>query len=385
MSGLADLICFSHLRWNFVYQRPNHLMSRCARERRVFYFEEPIFDASSPRLEINVVENNLYQVTPHLPEGMGDEQRRTGLARLVDQLIEDQNIQNYLVWYYTPMALEFTGHLKPKTIIFDVMDELSAFRGAPKILLDYEAQLFKKASVVFTGGMSLYESKRTKHPFVHAFPSSVDRAHFGRARTEQEPADQARIPGPKLGFFGVIDERFDIELLRGAAAARPNYQWVVIGPIVKIDPNDLPKAPNIHYLGSKTYNELPAYLSGWDVALLLFAMNESTRFISPTKTPEYLAAGRPVVSTPIRDVVSPYGDRGLVRIASNVPEWVAACDAALKEGFEPKRQEIDAFLRDMSWDETWRRMSALIEGQISDGAAKNGAPKNQEEETCSTI
>jgi UDP-galactopyranose mutase len=243
------------------------------------------------------------------------------------------------------------------------MDELSAFKGASSDLPALERQLLRRADVVFTGGHSLFEAKKGAHPNIHAMPSSVDAAHFAAARhAVNEPADQRSIPGPRLGFFGVLDERLDIGLIEGLADARPDWHLVMVGPVVKIDEGDLPRRSNIHYLGAKTYAELPLYLGGWNVALLPFARNEATRFISPTKTPEYLAAGRPVVSTSIRDVVSPYGELGLVAIADSVAETVRACEAAMREPGEGRRASADAFLRGMSWDTTWSRMSRLLDG-----------------------
>ncbi len=237
-----------------------------------------------------------------------------------------------MLWYYTPMALPLGAALNPSAIVYDCMDQLSAFKGAPAGLLERERELLRQADVVFTGGHSLYQEKRQSHPNIHPFPSSVDVSHFAQARVAQpEPTDQATIAGPRLGFFGVIDERMDLELLAGVARARPSWQLVILGPLAKIDSSDLPQAPNIHYLGSKSYSELPSYIAGWDVALLPFARNESTKFISPTKTPEYLAAGRPVVSTSIADVVTPYQALGLVRIADTADEFVRACEDALTE------------------------------------------------------
>jgi UDP-galactopyranose mutase len=236
------------------------------------------------------------------------------------------------------------------------------------MLREREAELFSRADLVFTGGQSLYEAKRDQHENVYAFPSSVDVAHFAQARTNKEdPADQANIPHPRLGFFGVIDERMDIELLEGIAEARPDWHLVMIGPVVKIDPASLPRRENIHYLGGKDYKELPAYLAGWDLAMLPFARNESTRFISPTKTPEYLAAGTPVVSTSIRDVVRPYGQEGLVRIADTVEEFVTAALAAMKEDCEASGwlAIVDAFLEQISWDRTWNSMMQLIESALA--------------------
>ena len=354
-----DLICLSHLRWDFVFQRPQHLLTRCAQERRVYYVEEPVFDADrDPRLEVHT-SGRVKVVVPHLPPNCD---RADVLTRLMDAFIAEQSIERYVLWYYTPMALEFTAHLQPEAIVYDCMDELSAFANAPAELRRRELELLDRASIVFTGGQSLYEAKRGSHGNIHPFPSSVDVAHFAQARRiSTDPADQASIPHPRLGFFGVIDERMDLELLAGIAAARPDWHFVMLGPVVKIDPATLPAAPNIHYLGSKTYQQLPSYIAGWDVALLPFARNEATRFISPTKTPEYMAAGKPVVSTSIRDVVRPYGQQGLVRIADTVEEFVAACEAALAEDAATRLRSHDVFLRQTSWDGTWTRMRHLVD------------------------
>lgn len=364
-----DLICFSHLRWDFVYQRPQHLLKRSARDRRVFFVEEPIFDNGSMRLEVHERETNLKVVVPHLPQGLRSEVAKTAVLHdMVQRLLAEHNIQQYLAWYYTPMALDFTRHLRPLAVIYDCMDELSAFKGAPPALAQRERELFKTADLVFTGGQSLYEAKRDQHHSVFAFPSSIDRQHFMQARTAAaDPADQKDIPHPRLGFFGVVDERFDVELLDEVSRRRPEWHFVIVGPVVKIDSEILPQRENIHYLGGKSYQDLPAYIAGWDAALLLFAQNESTKFISPTKTPEYLAAGKPVVSTPIRDVVFPYGQMGLVSIANNAQEFVAATEDLLKAAATRKQwlQTVDEFLSTMSWDETWARMSRLIDDVVA--------------------
>ncbi len=365
---VPDLVCLSHLRWDFVYQRPQHLLTRCVQERRVFFVEEPFFDTQDQAwLDISQRECGVWVVVPHLPKGLSHE---TTIA-LQKQILEDwfkiYGIRDYIFWYYTPMALAFTDHLQPLAIVYDCMDELSAFQGAPPELRQHEANLFQRADLVFTGGQSLYEVKRHQHPNVYAFPSSIDVAHFVQARQAiVDPVDQAHIPHPRLGFYGVIDERMDIDLLKGVAIARPDWQLVLIGPIVKIDPARLPQFPNIHYLGGKSYSELPHYLAGWEVALLPFARNESTRFISPTKTPEYLAAGKPVVSTSIRDVVRPYGDLKLVQIADTVPEFVAAVEVALQiQQDSGWLDRVNAFLAQTSWDKTWATMSHLIESAVS--------------------
>jgi UDP-galactopyranose mutase len=363
----ATLICFSHLRWNFVFQRPQHLMSRFADEMNVIYWEEPvdIGPKETPFLQVRQADDspNVRIVVPHLPQGMPDDAREAALKRLLDAHLASQH-GSLIAWYYTPMMLPFSKHITPDVTVYDAMDELSKFKFAPEHLLDLEQELIDRADVVFTGGSSLYEAKKDRHDNVHCFPSSVDRAHFCKARARQfDPGDQEDLPKPRLGFYGVIDERFDIDLLAKVAEMRPDWSFVMVGPVVKIAPEDLPKRHNIHYLGGKTYAELPAYLSGWDVALMPFAMNESTEFISPTKTPEYLAGGKPVVSTPIRDVVRHYGALEGVKIASTPEEFVAACDEALELSRNPESgwlAEADLMLSASSWNTTQARMAGLI-------------------------
>jgi UDP-galactopyranose mutase len=364
-----DLVCFSHLRWDFVYQRPQHLLSRAAKDRRVFFVEEPLYDNGSMRLEYNERNNGVIVITPHLPDGLRSEVATNAVMRdMVDRTFSLHDIKKFVAWYYTPMALSFTEHLRPLATVYDCMDELSAFKGASPELRQRELSLMKLSDLVFTGGNSLYEAKKDKHKSVFAFPSSIDRDHFAQARLlKEEPEDQQDLPHPRLGFFGVIDERFDIELLDNIARLRPDWQFVMIGPVVKIEPDTLPRHDNIHYLGAKKYEELPAYLAGWDVALLLFARNDATRFISPTKTPEYLAAGKPVVSTSIQDVVRPYGEQGLVSIADKPEEFIATVEQLLaKKDRADWLEKVDSFLANMSWDETWSRMSGLINGVVKE-------------------
>jgi UDP-galactopyranose mutase len=375
-----DILCLSHLRWGFVYQRPQHLLSRFARRHRVFFVEEPLASSESPRMECSVCpESGVRIMVPRVPEGLSPAQQEALQTNLLSRMLNDYGISDYLLWYYTPMAIGFSSHLRPRLTVFDCMDELSAFKGAPQQMRDREAELLSRADLVFTGGQSLYEAKLGKHGDLHAFPSSIDYAHFAQAREmHQEPADQACIPHPRAGFAGVIDERMDVDLLAAVARLRPQIQFVMLGPVVKIDKASLPSLPNIHYPGAKSYKELPAYLAGWDVALLPFAHNESTRFISPTKTPEYLAAGKPVVSTSILDVVRPYGVKKLVRIADKAEEFAQAIDDAMHiDAADPQWAERrDAFLGLSSWDTTWTRMCALVEQRITTRrmAARETAP-----------
>jgi len=370
-TGTFDLICFSHLRWDFVFQRPQHLMTRFARDHRVFFIEEPVFGDDGPRFEISKRDNGLHVVTPHLPHGSDIDRV---MNDLVSGLTKEQNIGEHIIWFYTPMMLPFMDTLQPSAIVYDCMDELSMFKGAPPELLPRESRLREMGDLVFTGGQSLYEAKRDRHPSVHAFPSSIDVKHFEKALDiKNEPADQRSIAHPRIGFCGVIDERTDIALLAKIAELPPDWQFVMLGPVVKIDEADLPRRENIHYLGGKKYDQLPAYIGGWEVAMMPFAMNDSTRFISPTKTPEYLAAGRPVVSTPIRDVVRPYGDLGLVHIASTPEEFVNAIETAMAEDSEERRTKAAEFLSTISWDKTQSEMEHLIEEVIARPGSQSAA------------
>jgi UDP-galactopyranose mutase len=360
------IICLSHLRWNFVYQRPQHLLIRCARHHRVVFVEEPLYDAGEPELELRA-EGAITIAVLHLPAGTPPDIAELAQRKLVDRVLYDLDNPRPVLWYTTPMAIAFTQHVKARAVVYDCMDELSMFHGAPPMLAEREALLFKHADVVFTGGHSLYEHKRahSQHRNLHPFPSSVDVPHFARAREPiADPADQAAIPYPRVGFFGVIDERMDLELVAELADQRPDLQLVMIGPVIKIAPDVLPRRPNLYWLGSKTYDELPAYLAGWDVAMLPFARNDATRFISPTKTPEYLAAGKPVVSTSITDVVRPYGREGLAWIADSAGEFAAAIDEALRSDRIARLAHADAFLADRSWDRTWDEMWAHVRRAI---------------------
>jgi UDP-galactopyranose mutase len=372
-----DLVCFSHLRWDFVFQRPQQLMMRAASARRIFFIEEPLIDLAPGQCttEVKVPHPNLHVVVPHHGRAGGPADRLPEQQRAVDWLLHAYDVSVFVAWYWTPMALPFTRHLRPVTTVFDCMDELSGFAGASDELHALETELLARADIVLTGGASLFDAKRPRHHNVYLFPSSVDVPHFAQARHPiADPSDQAEIPHPRLGYFGVLDERLDLALIDGVARERPEWHLVFVGPVAKIDETQLPRRANIHYLGMKDYADLPRYLAGWDVALLPFAHNSATRFISPTKTPEYLAAGRPVVSTGIRDVVRPYGERGLVRIADDVPDFVAALTAALNDPAEDRCLAADAFLEGMSWDTTWRRMSDAIDQTYSLGSGIPAAP-----------
>lgn len=368
MAPQADLIVFSHLAWNFVYQRPQHLLSRLAQHYRVIFIEEP-GHAEQPHWQYRAGGDNIIVAqaqTPCQTRGYSDEQLQF-IGPMLAELKQQQHVGQHLAWFYTPLALPLLEHLDAELVVYDCMDALDMFLHAPQQLKDREAELLERADLVFTGGPSLYRRLQNRHTNVHCFASSVDAAHYAAANASQraEPIDQQVIPRPRLGYFGVIDERIDLPLIDGLASERPEWQIVMVGPVAKIDVAHLPRRANIHYLGQKQYDELPAYLDGWDVCLLPFARNDSTRFISPTKTLEYMAAEKPIVSTPITDVAEPYGD--IVYLADDVPSIVAACDAALNQADDEAQQRLQKMrevLAHTSWNETVAKMQELIQREL---------------------
>jgi UDP-galactopyranose mutase len=364
-----SIVVFSHLRWNFVYQRPQHLLSRLAATRPVFFVEEPEFDPNAPpRWERSRPQSNVVVLRPRTPvqvPGFHADQLSL-LEPLIAQLARELEDQTLVTWLYTPMALPLAEALAPTVVVYDCMDELALFLGAPPELLSREAALIECADVMFTGGPSLFRAKQSRHSNVHCFSSSVDADHFRvRERGVQDAEDQAAIPHPRLGFYGVIDERLDLPLIDFIAEARPHWQIVLVGPVVKIDPASLPRRGNIHYFGQRSYDELPRYLTGWDVCLLPFARNDATRFISPTKTLEYMAAELPIVSTPITDVAEPYGD--IVYLGDTPAEFLAACEAALQSGPEERASRTTGMRRVLagtSWDVTASAMEKLLAAAV---------------------
>ena len=362
------IVAFSHLRWNFVYQRPQHLLSRLAALHPVVFVEEPEFHADGPaRWERSSPHPNVtvYRPLTPIPAPGFHRDQLPALEPLMAELSADLGNSDVLAWLYTPMALPLALSLDPDAAVYDCMDELSLFAGAPPELLGLEEQLLEYADVMFTGGPSLYRAKQSRHPNVHCFPSSVDADHF-RLRDDvgnevSEAEDQAELAHPRLGFYGVIDERLDLDIVRRLAEAHPEWQIVLVGPVVKIDPARLPRLSNIHYFSQRSYEELPRYLAGWDVCLLPFARNEATRFISPTKTLEYMAAELPIVSTPIADVAEPYGH--MVYLGDTPDEFIRACEAAMASSPEERASravQMRQVLAGTSWDVTVSAMERLL-------------------------
>ena len=369
---MQTLIVFCHLRWDFVFQRPQHLMTRLAEHYNILFVEEPVQTEGPAHLKKTAVAPNITVCQPHtnVPHyGFHDDQIPV-LQGLLSDLVPEG--ERPVVWFYTPMALPLLQGLDPALVVYDCMDELSAFKNPPKQLLQRESALLNIADLVFTGGPSLYEAKKNRHPNAHCFSSSVDAAHFRQALDAAiSHPEQAHVAGPRLGFYGVIDERFDTGLVREMAAAHPEWQIVLVGPVVKIDPAELPRAENVHYMGQRGYQELPKFLAGWDVCLLPFAMNESTKFISPTKVLEYMAAEKPSVSTPITDVKVPYGD--VVAIAETPAEYIAACERMLAQSAEENAamaKRMREVVANTSWDKTAVRMHELISNAVPGNKAR---------------
>ena len=377
MQPSYTIVAFSHLRWNFVYQRPQHLLSRLAALHPVVFVEEPELDADAPpRWERSTPHPNVTVYRPRTsvpaPGFHGDQ--LSALEPLMAELAADLGQTRLVTWLYTPMALPLALMLDPDAAVYDCMDELSLFLGAPPELLQLETQLMDYSDVMFTGGPSLYKAKQSRHPNVHCFPSSVDAAHF-RLRDEvgndvSEADDQTELPHPRLGFYGVIDERLDLEIVDRLADAHPEWQVVLVGPVVKIERDRLPRRKNIHYFGQRSYEELPRYLAGWNVCLLPFAQNDATKFISPTKTLEYMAAELPIVSTPITDVAEPYGQ--IVYLGATPEEFISACEAAMAASPEERArrsEQMRQVLSGTSWDVTVSSMEKLLTAAVTERTA----------------
>ena len=384
-TGMA-LIVFSHLRWDFVYQRPQQVLSRLAAAHPVYFVEEPLGRAETPCWGLHQAAPNVTVCRPSTPqEGGGFDARQTPFLRdLMRRLLEEQGLKEYILWFYSPLALPAASELRPAAVVYDCMDELAAFLGAPPELVALESELLAKADLVFTGGRSLWRAKTEKRPGVYCFPSSVDTAHFATALNGiPEAADQSGLKRPRFGYYGVIDERMDLPLVGEMADAHPEWQLALVGPVVKIDPLSLPQRPNIRYFGQRPYSQLPSYLKGWDVCVMPFARNRSTEFISPTKTLEYMAAAKPIASTPIRDVAEPYSE--IVYLGENGAGFIQACERALQAGAGERAERREKALRVLgqtSWDTTASQMRELIAGvleaKLRSGSRRQTADRNKE-------
>jgi glycosyltransferase involved in cell wall biosynthesis len=358
---MKALIVFSHLRWNFVWQRPQQLLSRLAKRWRVIFIEEPTPGAPRDVLEVCEAAPNVQiwrpQVTGEAP-GFHDD-RLPVLQKLVEGGLREHAVSDYWAWFYTPMAVPLASCLKPRGVVYDCVDDFAQLPDAPRQLVQRENALFKRADLVFTAGRSLFNAKRNRHPDVHCFPGSVDAQHFANAQGEHPL--HADIPRPRLGYSGVIDDRINLQLIDAIATARPEWNIVMVGPVVKADATKLPRRDNIHWLGPQSYDDLPRLISGWDVCLLPYALGDATKSISPAKTLEYMACGRPAVSTSIRDIVEPWGH--LVRVADTPEGFIADIEmlmARTKEQQDEHARQLAQAVAQTSWDRTADGMAELI-------------------------
>jgi glycosyltransferase involved in cell wall biosynthesis len=357
------IVVHSHLRWSFVWQRPQQTQSRLASRHPILFVEEPTrsSDSDADRLRLREPLPNLVIAEPCLSDRVAT--NRTDQARVLTLLREAlpapvrARFSHAAHWLYTPlMAPQIDAFPDPVAVVYDCMDELSKFDFASPDIPERELELIRRADLVFTGGYELYLSKRALHPRVRFFGCGVDYDHFRTAVKAEPPADLEAIHGPRLGYIGVIDERLDYELIGRLAEARPDCSVMMIGPVVKVDPAKLPRAANIHYLGSRPYEQLPAYASGFSVCLMPFAMNEASAFINPTKTLEYLATGKPVVSTPVRDVVRLFSE--VVTVADR-DAFPAAVESVLASGGRNPARAVEV-AKSNSWERIVGEMELLL-------------------------
>jgi glycosyltransferase involved in cell wall biosynthesis len=350
-----DMVVFCHLRWDFVYQRPQHIISRMAKDMKVLMIEEPWHRPEEKESRLTVVNNNLHILQPNVTS-------IEEIQTVLPQYISNKNIS--IGWFYSASFVPLLNQFEFGTVVYDCMDELSLFKGAPEKLIEQEKYLIANADVVFTGGKSLYESKSQHHSNVHCFPSSVDQKHFEKALNGVAiPQDFAGIKGPVVGYFGVIDERIDYDLINEVALLKPDVSFVMLGPFAKVNEDELPRQQNLHYLGMKDYADLPAYLKGFDIAMMPFALNDATKYISPTKTLEYMAAGKPIISTAIKDVVRDY--KSCVKIVATAEEFVQAIDSILMDTPDVfMNYEYAEILKNTSWDATAGKMKTLIKTTV---------------------
>jgi len=358
VSRVQELVVFSHLPWTFVWQRPQHVISRIARGHRTWFVEEPRVDAGidEPRLCVER-RDGLQRVWFDVP----GEERLAGFddpwaADYPDAVADLLGARRgRTVWLYTPLALAYAERLDPALLVYDVMDDLSAFAHASPAQRTMQVRALQEADVVFTGGVSIDRGVHERwERETHLFPSGVEPEHYAGARTLRAPRER-----PVAGYVGVIDERMDLGLVAGLAAALPDWDIEMVGPIFKIDPADVPRAPNLRYPGMKPYAELPAVMGGFDVALMPFALNAATRSLSPTKTLEYLAAGLPVVSTRVPDVVANYP--GIVDLRDDAAGFAEACRHVLGHRGADRDAKVAPILHAHRWDTIAARMVEVLE------------------------
>jgi hypothetical protein len=369
------IVVFSHLRWGFVWQRPQQFLSRFAKKHPILFVEEPFFDqaeGAEPRVEMHRVMPNVTVATPHCSVSWAKNPKlptklREFTREAIERMNEDGAFDKPLLWYYSPMDSSWSlGHFDHRGVVYDCMDELSQFTGAPKALVNNEARLIEHADIVFTGGYNLGEKKKQQHDNVHVFGCGVEFAHFNKAQdpTLPVPPDIDFMQRPILGWMGVVDERVDHAMVGEMARMRPDWSFAMVGPVVKMDPNLLPHSPNLYWLGGRDYQQLPSYVAAFDVNMMCFALNKATEFINPTKGLEYMATGKPIISTRVKDVVNQWSD--IVYLASGAEEFVKAAQKCIERSgdVEQRVQRGLELAKQCSWESTVQKMQDLIKQAI---------------------
>ncbi|MFN2646380.1 MAG: glycosyltransferase [Burkholderiales bacterium] len=362
----SPIVVHCHLRWDFVWQRPQQIFSRLAAEQRVLFLEEPCYEGTQATLRLTEPQPGIVRVVPILPERMPVDDECAIVLPLVRAALERHPLlagefDSPIQWFYSPMtAPDFIGQLGETCVVYDCMDELANFRFAPPDIQEREAFLLQHADVVFTGGQQLFEAKSRRHRNVHFYGCGVDAAHFARARSEATPVPSAlaKLPRPVLGYFGVIDERLDYPLIARLAEAFPEGSVAMVGPLAKVNAAELPQAPNLHWLGQQSYAALPGFVKGFDICLMPFALNEATRYINPTKTLEYMAAGKPIVSTAVPDVVRQFSS--IVELADSREDFVRGVSRAVAA----PRPDVIAHGIERAERSTWEAIVAAMRRDV---------------------
>lgn len=366
------LICLAHTNWDHVWQRPQHLMSRFASRCRVVYIDPPqtVGAHEKAHLQERPGDNGVRVLRPILPARQGDTNIQV-LSQFMASVLAECG-PNIILWIYSPIATMFAALAKSQTklTVYDCMDDYASFQTgfAPSEMRSQERLLLSLVDLVFTGGHSMYEARKQRHPRVYCFPSGVEITHYQQVYDPmiEVPPEMADLAHPRLGYFGVLDERIDWALIQAVAEQRPTWQWVLIGPEDPTIPGQLPRAANIHYLGQQPYPKLPAYLKGFDIATMPFVLSEATRSTSPTKTLEYLAGGKPVISTSVPDVVAFYNE--IVYIADGVHAWLESVDeiaSATPAQLQSRLDRAQPILEQSSWDSIAARMWELMQEQLA--------------------
>lgn len=369
-STAYPIIVHCHLCWDWVWQRPQQFISRLSKRHRILFVETigPDPQLATPFARFYTPENlpNITVLRLQFPSWRwedGDYVDRTR-REMVQEFLKGPGrgqFDNPVQWFYDPMAVPaFHGQMNEILTVYDCMDELSKFKCAPPEIRTREASLLNEAEVVFTGGRKLWESKKLSNDNCHFYGCGVEVDHFARARAAETrvPEDLANIPKPVLGYFGVVDERMDYDLVAKLADANPNWSIAIVGPVMKVDPNSLPKRPNLYWLGQRQYADLPGFCKGFNVCLMPFALNESTEFINPTKALEYMASGREIISTAVPDVISNFSQ--VVKVGYSHDEFIALCRRAVEQ---PDTEAVERGL-EMASQNTWEMIVSKLESHI---------------------